>query len=167
MQTSTTYGFAVPPADGPAHLSGRAPHTFPVEDRTSFRTRDPRTFRAEGCRPFQAGRAALVRPAGRGLCALPGGACAPYRAGLVRPAGLGRAGPHTFPEPSQCTLSAEPAHPSGPGRPSTMRVTHTLQSGPGIFSKYLWIKYLRTSACAAFCHDSFTMPKTFSLREKR
>jgi hypothetical protein len=64
----------------------------------------------------------------------------------------------------------EPAHPSGPGRPSTMRVTHTLQSGPGIFSKYLWIKYLRTVGLRGFlprqflyAQDVFVTRKTLTL----
>ncbi len=103
-----------PPAARPAHLSGRAPHTFPGRGphiylgliRAPFgpRASDPSRldcagaytlFRAEARAPFQARpggacapyRAGLVRPAGRGSCALPGGACASCRAGLVRPVG--------------------------------------------------------------------------------
>jgi len=36
-----------------------------------------------------------------------------------------------------------------------MRVTYTLQSGPGIFSKYLWIKYLRTVRMRGFLPRQF------------
>jgi len=64
--------------------------------------------------PYPAGPVCLTA---QGLYALPCGACTPYRAGP----GWG------------CTPSG-PAHPFwGRRRPSTVRVTHTLRSGPGIF----------------------------------
>ncbi len=97
------------------------------------------------CRPYRAG---LVRPAGRGLCVMPGGTCAPCRAETVRPAGrrlcallcwAARARTPFWSRASAPFCVSSLTLPDGAG-PSTMRVTHTLQSGPGIFSKYLWIK---------------------------
>jgi len=144
VQTSTTYGSAVPPAPGP--------RTFPGVTRAPFRAEARRPFQARllgACTPYRAGPVCPTGPGlyalpGPGLYALPGRASVPFRAGPVRPTRLGRAGLHTLPGRASVPFRAEPAHLSGRGRPSNMRVTHTLQSGPGIFSKYLWIKYLKT-----------------------
>jgi hypothetical protein len=136
VQTSTTYGSAVPPAPGP--------RTFPGVTRAPFRAEARRPFQARllgACTPYRAGPVCRTGP---GLYALPGRASVPYRAGPVRPTRLGRAGLHILPGRASVPFRAEPAHLSGRGRPSNMRVTYTLQSGPGIFSKYLWIKYLKT-----------------------
>ena len=229
-ETSTTYGSAsrqarTPFRACPAHLSGSrpahvsrlGPRTFRAEGFRPFqgRLRGAYTlFRAEALAPFQARprgacapcRAGLVRPAGRGLCALPGGACTPYRAGLVRPAGRGL---YALPGGACAPCRAEtvrpagrglcalpggdcapcragprgPAHLSGaePVRPlcgarSPFRTGpaqhHARDAYPAVRPRHFFrntcgLSTSETSACAAFCHASFTMPKTFSLRGGR